>query len=186
MISSKTKPAPTFQYVLGDDMVLNLCERRFSSSPQRGEATRGKSPWIKAVHLPDRGPRLGGCAPLIRPTTMLRNPTFVGWIRRAARGLGLHMRTGRAASTRTRGGAAGIGGWGAPFDSAHLAGRWSFDDYAFPFGVPRSRGAGGARGGPPEGGTPNAPGSVDALRLSTLVCPAWAKTCSLKGGYRRE
>ena len=29
-------------------------------------------------------------------------------------------------------------------------------------------------------------GSVDALRLSTLVCPAWAKTCNLKWGCRRE
>jgi len=28
--------------------------------------------------------------------------------------------------------------------------------------------------------------SGNTVFLPDLVCPAWAKTCSLKGGYRRE
>ena len=38
---------------------------------------------------------------------------------------------------------------------AHPAGRRVFGLYAYPFGVPRLRGAGEARGGPPEGATPS-------------------------------
>jgi|GEM_PF-3589566 len=51
------------------------------------------------------------------------------------------------------------------------AGRRVFELYAFPFGVPRLRGSGEARGGPPKGGTPNRRNSerVERRTLSKRV-----------------